>query len=177
MVISCDMTENKETEQNDTVVYEIGFHMLSSLTEEELETAIDNLRKTITNHGGSFVSEGNTELIDLAYTMDINEGGKHTKYDKAYFGWIKFEMEPAKMVEMKAEVLDLDKNLLRYLLIKTVKEETRAQMQEATMHTLEDVKVTGTLEKKQDKETEKQGEVISEEEIDKAVEELITKEE
>ncbi len=184
MIISCDMTDNKETEvkeEKESVqaslsgrqVYELGFHVLSTLNEDELEAAVESLRKAVSAHDGTFISEATPELLDLAYTMTVNEGGKHTKYDTAYFGWIKFEMEPEQAVLLKAEVLETDKNILRYILIRTVREETRAQMREETLQTLEEVKTTGTIQNKKVKDEDKAGEEVSDSEIDKAVEELV----
>ncbi len=162
-------TEDKEGVQ----VYELGFHVLSTLGEDELEVAVESLRKAVSAHGGTFISEATPELLDLAYTMTVNEGGKHTKYDTAYFGWIKFEMDPEQAVLLKSEVLETDKNILRYILIRTVREETRAQMREETLQTLEEVKTTGTIQNKKVKDESKEGEEVSDSEIDKAVEELV----
>ena len=47
------------------------------------------------------------------------------KFTSAYFGWIKFTMEKATMVQLKKK-LDLDPSLLRFLILKTVKENTIA---------------------------------------------------
>ena len=48
-----------------------------------------------------------------------------TKFDNAYFGWIKFSMEPEKVLELKNK-LDLDLEIIRFLTMKTVKENTIA---------------------------------------------------
>ncbi len=109
-------------------VYELGYHMVSTLTQEELLKEVDSLRSAISELGGNFITEGEPILIELAYTMFINEGGKNIKYDKAYFGWIKFDIEPAQITHLQKEVIDENKNILRYLLIKTVSEDTRAQV-------------------------------------------------
>ncbi len=109
-------------------VYELGYHMVSTLTQEELLKEVDSLRSAISELGGNFITEGEPTLIELAYTMFINEGGKNTKYDKAYFGWIKFDIEPSQITHLQKEVIDENKNILRYLLIKTVAEDTRAQV-------------------------------------------------
>lgn len=186
MIISCDMvekktsssakaTEDKQKKEGmpDGQVYELGYHILSSLNEGELEAAVNTLRGEITKHGGSFIAEGTPELLDLAYTMDVNEGGKHTKYDSAYFGWLKFEMDPTYADKLKYEALETNKNILRYILIKTVREDTRAQVREETLKTLEEVKTTGTIAKKPVVAEKKTGEEVSDKEIDKAVEELV----
>ncbi len=169
------MTKEKTSKEKEgKQIYEFGFHILSTLTEDELAGAVDILRAEITKHGGSFISEGTPELIDLAYTMTVNDGGKHIKYNKAYFGWIKIEIEPAKADELKHDIFDTDKNILRYIFIKTVREDTRVQAREETLQTLEEVKTTGTLEKKQVIEEDKKNKEVSDEDIDKAVDELVS---
>jgi hypothetical protein len=49
----------------------------------------------------------------------------HTKFNSAYFGWIKFTMDSDKILELKKK-LDLDPNFIRFLILKTVKENTIA---------------------------------------------------
>ena len=45
------------------------------------------------------------------------------KFDNAYFGWMKFSMSPEKVLELKKK-LDLDTKIIRFLTLKTVKENT-----------------------------------------------------
>ena len=123
-------------------VYELGYHMVSTLTEEELLKEVDSLRGAISELGGDFITEGEPALMDLAYTMYIGEGGKNTAYDKAYFGWMKFDLEPAQLDHLQKEVIDENKNILRHLLIKTVAEDTRAQV---NLEELREVKSNETI--------------------------------
>jgi ribosomal protein S6 len=123
-------------------VYELGYHMVSTLTEEELLKEVDALRGAISELGGNFITEGEPALMDLAYTMYIGEGGKNTKYDKAYFGWMKFGLEPGQISHLQKEIIDENKNILRHLLIKTVAEDTRAQV---NLEQLTEVKSNETI--------------------------------
>ncbi len=109
-------------------VYELGYHMVPTLTEEDLLKEVESLRSAISELEGNLLSEGEAVLIELAYTMIIGEGGKNTKYDKAYFGWIKFDLMPDKLAHLQDEVIAENKNILRHLLIKTVTEDTMAQV-------------------------------------------------
>ncbi len=109
-------------------VYELGYHMVPTLTEDELQKEVDSLRSAISELKGTIVSESEPALIELAYTMVIGEGGKNTKYDTAFFGWIKFDLEPAQLAYLQDEVIADNKNILRHLLIKTVAEDTQAQV-------------------------------------------------
>jgi hypothetical protein len=47
------------------------------------------------------------------------------KFNTAYFGWVKFTMDTDKILELKKK-LDLDPNFVRFLILKTVKENTIA---------------------------------------------------
>ncbi len=47
------------------------------------------------------------------------------KYDTGYFGWTKFSMSPEEVLELKKK-LDLDPKIIRFLILKTVKENTIA---------------------------------------------------
>ncbi len=109
-------------------VYELGYHMVPTLTEEDLQKEVDSLRSAISELKGNFLSEGEPALIELAYTMYIGDGGKNTAYDKAYFGWIKFDLMPDQLAHLQDEVIADNKNILRHLLIKTVAEDTRAEV-------------------------------------------------
>ena len=54
----------------------------------------------------------------------VVSGARH-KFNTAYFGWIKFTMDPDKILELKKR-LNLDQNFIRFLILKTVKENTIA---------------------------------------------------
>ena len=47
------------------------------------------------------------------------------KFNTAYFGWVKFTMETEAILELKKK-LDFDPNFIRFLILKTVKENTIA---------------------------------------------------
>ncbi len=50
-------------------------------------------------------------------------GPKRDYYDTAYFGWIKYEAEPKAAAEIK-KALDLSEKVLRYIIVKTIRENT-----------------------------------------------------
>ena len=124
-------------------VYELGYHMVPTLTEEELQKEVDSLHSAITELGGAIVSEGEPTQIELAYTMIINDGGKNTKYDTSYFGWIKFDIEPVQLSHLQDEVIAFNKNIIRHLLIKTVAEDTQAHI---NLNELKEVKSDEVIE-------------------------------
>ena len=48
-----------------------------------------------------------------------------TKFDNGYFGWIKFTMDTEKVLELKRK-LDQNHDLIRFLILKTVRQNTLA---------------------------------------------------
>jgi ribosomal protein S6 len=163
--------EKHEDKEKKGLTYELGYHLVPSLGEDDLALRVTELQKVIAAEGGSIISEGQPQSCTLSYTMRKMRDGKWDKYDSTFFGWIRFEAPKDSMNKIKEE-LDADVHLVRYLLIKLdpialMPEPTRAPRREST----EVVTEPKELEKKQDTE-EKKGEV-SEEELDKQIEQLI----
>ncbi len=166
MVSSPTMTEGK-SEKNQ--VYELGYHILPTVVSDEVENVVGTIRSAIERRGGIFISEGPTETIALAYPMFVNNGGKQTMYESAYFGWMKFELNPDEAVLLRDEDLANNTHILRFTLFKTTREETRAQLQTEKHTILREVETTGTIEKK---EVQEEGGEVSEEALDKSIDEL-----
>ncbi|MFA6257050.1 MAG: 30S ribosomal protein S6 [Candidatus Paceibacterota bacterium] len=119
--------EFNEKDELDTTerIYELGYLLVPTLSEEDMPVAFGNLKELISTMGGVMVSEEMPKQIPLAYTMTkVIQNIRH-KFDVAYFGWFKFTMDTAKVLDMKKK-LDLDPTLIRFLLLKTVKENTIA---------------------------------------------------
>jgi len=162
--------EKHEDKKATSTTYELGYHLVPSLGEDDLALRVTELQKVIAAEGGSIISEGQPQSCTLSYTMRKMRSGKWDKYDSTFFGWIRFEAPKEAMEKIKVG-LDEDVNLVRYLLITLdpialMPEPTRAPRREST----EVVTEPKELEKKQD--AEEKGEV-SEEELDKQIEQLI----
>lgn len=116
-------TKISEVEMLEPRIYEIGYLLSPAIRDEDLEARLGEIKESITKFGATFLSEGNPEFIDLAYEMMRVIENKNVRFNQGYFGWMKFEMDPSQIEAMK-EVLDGTTTLIRYLLIKTVKENT-----------------------------------------------------
>ena len=104
-------------------VYELGYLVMPSVDEGDLGTEREALVALITRFEGIVIEEGQPVLIDLAYEMDkMIKNKKHT-YSQAYFGWIKFDVSPTGIEELSTEV-EAFENLIRSILVKTVRENT-----------------------------------------------------
>ena len=104
-------------------VYELSFLLLPSLAYEQVSSSFDSIKGIVKELDGQVLSDENPVLIDLAYAMTKVVGAIRHKVTTAYLGWIKFEIQTEKMETLK-KAIDGDSDILRYLIIKTVKENT-----------------------------------------------------
>ncbi|MFM7088593.1 MAG: 30S ribosomal protein S6 [Candidatus Paceibacterota bacterium] len=117
--------EKEEKFEGELRVYELGYLLIPTLGEEDAPAVYGNIKETISKLGGEFIMDEMPKMIPLAYTMDkVIQNIRH-KFDSAYFGWVKFDMSPEGAAELKKK-LDLDTNVLRFLITKTVRENTIA---------------------------------------------------
>ncbi|KKU25581.1 MAG: hypothetical protein UX39_C0025G0021 [Candidatus Magasanikbacteria bacterium GW2011_GWA2_46_17] len=124
------MTQIDTAETTESRVYEIGFHVVSSIPEEKLAAEVTVIKDVLESNGAIFISEDFPKLKNLAYSMTKTAGAKHFKFDVAYFGWVKFEMNPEGAVQVK-KLLELNNNILRFIIVKTVRESTLAVIKPA----------------------------------------------
>ena len=104
-------------------VYEVSYLLLPSLASEQVPGKSDAIKEQIEKLGGAIISFENPVLIDLAYPMvKVTHSGR-TKVSGAYFGWIKFELSSDGVGKVK-DLLDADAEIVRHLIIKTVRENT-----------------------------------------------------
>lgn len=169
-----DIIEN----ESENRIYEIGFHILPTVTEDKVSIETDTLKALVTKHGGEVISEGAPALVDLAYTIKKRIEGGYERYDRAYFGWIKFEMGAENAIAFKADIEELE-TVLRYLIIKTVRENT---LYGDTIDLSSEDDDRGDRKERKEKkpqvvsaeeEKEEKGEVV-EEELNKKLDELVT---
>ncbi len=104
-------------------VYEVGYIMLPSIAEESLGGEVTEFKDTLSSHGVIFISDEYPKMMELAYEMSRSIANKKQKFSYGYFGWVKFESTPAQARVIK-DMLDKNEKLVRYLLIKTIRENT-----------------------------------------------------
>jgi len=112
-------------EEANNRVYELGYLLVSTIPEENVPAVFGNLKELISSLGGVHVSDEMPKMINLAYSMVKVVSNVRSKFSTAYFGWVKFTMDSDKVLELKKK-LDLDPNFIRFLILKTVKENTLA---------------------------------------------------
>ncbi|HUC88779.1 MAG TPA: 30S ribosomal protein S6 [Candidatus Paceibacterota bacterium] len=121
---SADEVE-KNTEEKDirTSIYEVGYLMVPSIAEENLGGEVTSFKDSLAELGASFISDEYPKMTELAYEMSRSIENKKQKFLYGYFGWVKFECATNEARIIK-ENLDKNEKLIRYLMIKTVREST-----------------------------------------------------
>lgn len=112
---------NTEDHEGVLQVYELGYLVLPSIPEENLPQVVDSIKKIIAGAGGRDFDGEMPFKRSLAYSMSKVVGASKYVVDDAYIGWLKFEMEPSSVNEVKEGVEKMSE-ILRFLLIKAPRE-------------------------------------------------------
>jgi ribosomal protein S6 len=144
-------------------VYEIGYLMVPTIVEEGLGAEVTSFKDSLLEKGVVFISDEYPKLIELAYEMTRSIENKKQKFSYGYFGWVKFECTPTQAKEIK-NFLEKNEKLIRYLMVKTVRENT---MSVKRTYNKQDGQRRKTFSKPEE------AEVINEETIDKEIEALV----
>jgi ribosomal protein S6 len=155
------MDEMMQTEGADRGVYELGFLLSPSITEEKLPEGFGALKDAIVGKGAIAISEEFPRLMTLAYTMEKTINNKIERFTEGYFGWIKFEL-PGGEVQGLDAALRLRDDVIRHLLISTVRENTIAAK-----------RGFGVRRRPKSAETKDAAPEMSKEEIDREIEALV----
>ena len=152
-----------------TRVYEAGYHILPTVQEGDVDKVVAQIRSEIEKLGGTFIAEGAPSLMKLAFSMDKREGERHTAYDRGYFGWLKFEASTDSANKLM-EVLKANPQILRSIVYKTLREDTRAKFKAPQ---LREVKRTDTIKSApKHAPVAEEKEAVSEVDLEKALETL-----
>lgn len=108
--------EGKITEEKS--VYETSFLILPSIPEEKLSDVVGAIRKVISKEGGVEIDSEAPFKHPLAYQMTKTVGASYYVVNEAYIGWIKFEVEPEKILTIKLGIEGISE-ILRLLIVKT----------------------------------------------------------
>lgn len=152
-----------------TRIYEVGYHIVPTVKDDEVEKIVGGIRATIEQSGGSFIAEGAPSLMRLAYAIIVRDGEKKAEYDRAYFGWLKFEAPTVAARALEAR-LGADPSIMRCVVFKTVREDTRARIKAPTLREVKRTDPIRSAPRLSVAEAKKAP--VSEEQLDKALETL-----
>ncbi|MFZ1019389.1 MAG: 30S ribosomal protein S6 [Minisyncoccia bacterium] len=154
-----------ENDKNERI-YELGYLLAPTIEEVDLPVIFGDLKELVSFFGGIHISDEMPKMMPLSYAMVKVVSNARHKFNTAYFGWIKFELATDSILELKKK-LDLDPNFIRFLILKTVKENTIA----AKRFARGDMAYHKPRVKKS--ENEEQVVPINKEEIDKEIDALL----
>ncbi|MBX4210794.1 30S ribosomal protein S6 [Candidatus Parcubacteria bacterium] len=150
-------------------IYEIGLLIVPTIAEEKVAGEFADIKSIIEKANGVFIAEELPKQRALAYTMVKHIGARNERFDTAYFGWVKYEIVPGAIDDIKKKLESRD-TVLRFLIVKTVRENTMSfpkisMRKTEAERTPRKVSTDAAVEKKPG---------MSEAEIDKTIEELVT---
>ncbi len=144
-------------------IYEVGYSLVPTLEESEVPEFASKIKAAIEGDGGAIISEETPTLRTLAYDISKSNASKNQKFNKAYFGWVKFEIEVPQIEKVK-KALEAERDILRFIIVKTVRENTMFHPKFSRPKKMDKASYSeGTTEVKE----------VSEEEIDKSIEDLV----
>ena len=112
-----------DKDADDNQIYELGYHILPSVSEEDTSHEVSQIHSLISEYGGHIISEGTPVMRQLSYEIAKKVETKSLKFNKAYFGWVKFDIDRSQIINLKNKT-EIFPNILRCIIIKTVKENT-----------------------------------------------------
>jgi ribosomal protein S6 len=164
--------KEKDERLDEISVYEIGFHILPNVPEEKLPEIVLKLKDSITSNDGEILTEEFPKMTILAYDIKKRVETKYVSFNKAFFGWVKFEALRSSLEKIEKET-KANQNVLRFIIVKTVRENTlhtpKIPMM-ARSANVEEAKIPKS-ESAPAPKTE-----VSEAEIDKSIDELLVDE-
>lgn len=114
--------EHKETGEK-IHIYEVSYLVVPVVSEDKVTEEVSAIRNALEGAGATIIAEEFPKMRTLAYSMERSSESKKQKFNEGYFGWIKFEL-PAVSISNIKQKLDNMPNILRHLIIKTVRENT-----------------------------------------------------
>ncbi|OHB04378.1 MAG: hypothetical protein A3B14_01870 [Candidatus Zambryskibacteria bacterium RIFCSPLOWO2_01_FULL_45_21] len=178
------MTEEKEeilSEEEDlgvedptrSQIYEVGFLLVPSLSEDQLKVNFEGLRGALEHHGGTIISAESPHMRNLAYAMTKTVDSQKQIFKNAFFSWIKFEISAEKIGGLK-ELLRSNKNIIRSLLMRTVRENTYFYSRPSIPEEMTAASRPAVVNIEKRNKAPETLDLLKEEEIDKSIEELVT---
>ncbi len=164
--------KEKVAKNSEEKIYEVGYHIISSVAEENIPAEVEKIKAYLAKEKAIIISEEAPKLRPLAYSIKKGFGGIYKTYDKAYFGFIKFELTEEGDVRNIDLAMKNNDSILRYIVIKTVRENTMYSPK-ITVFSDKDAKIKTNLKEDKVVKAEKTATI---EEIDKSIDALVSEE-
>ncbi len=152
--------------EDESKIYEIGYLLTPLIADDKVSDETNNLRMAIEKFGGVILSEENPKMINLAYSVCKSVSSQKSRFESAYFGSIKFNLNSEKVKKLK-ESFDKNDLILRFLIIKTIKDSQKISL--TFVHQPAPMMQIKSRPKVEEKEK------LSDQEIDREIENLLVK--
>ena len=163
---SAELTQATKSTSLDThPIYEIGYHLVPTIAEADVAVAANKVRKMLGT--AEVIKDEAPRKLTLAYVIERPAAGRREKYAEAYFGFIKFATDKENINALE-QALRANREVLRYLLVETVREDAQPRRTVFTSDRLEGE----TIHKPKAAVEEKVAEV-SEEELNKSIDAIV----
>lgn len=121
-----------DDEEGTQGVYELGYHLVSTIPEDGLEAEVAKITAAIEKVGAQSVGDRPAARIALAYPLDKKIEGKKQVFNEAYFGWIAFEVSASAITDLKT-ALDANENVLRYMIVQISKDQVAVTLADQSL--------------------------------------------
>ncbi len=155
-------------------IYEVGYHLISSIAEENIPAEAAKIAAVLAKEKAIVIAEEAPKLRPLAYAIKKAFGGLYKTFDTAYFGFVKFELPEAGDIAAIDAALKGNENVLRYLIVKTVRENTMYSPKITVFSDKEGKIKTNFAPKSTSGKAEEKSASI--EEIDKSIDQFVSQE-
>lgn len=167
---SAEVSSQANAYSDERAVYEVGFHVVSTIPEGEVGAVVEKIRAEIKKNDAEVIAERAPQKMTLAYTIERPvSGGVRENHGSAYFGAIKFETTPETIPALQTMLRGM-KEVLRFIVVETTREEISAAPRRAVFSS---DRLEGKTIEKRPGAVEKGGQV-SDEELDKSIEALVS---
>lgn len=111
-------------------VYEVSFHLVPTLGESGVQSEFESIKKFMASKG-EICGIDEPQVMELAYTIRHKIRGEDGTYDRfveAYFCSVKY-VSTTENVQAVKDALQENENVLRFIIVETNKEDTRAPVE------------------------------------------------
>ena len=98
-------------------IYELSYLILPSIPEAELDGVVGKIKALINEAEGKDFDGEMPFKHPLSYLVSKTVGASRYIVNEAYIGWIKFEIESLKILELKSQIEKISE-ILRFLIVK-----------------------------------------------------------
>ena len=167
-----EVSSQANTYSDERAVYEVGFHVVSTVPEGEVSSVAEKIRAEIKKGDEvEIIRDIPAQKMTLAYPIERPvSGGTKENHTSTYFGSIKFETTPDVIPALQVALKGM-KEILRFILVETVREDITAAPRRAVFSS---DRLEGKTIEKRPGITEEKGGKGSDEELDKSIEALVS---